>query len=164
MIRTPNSKEERIDYSSSVKLWREGRYVYKVDPVRLGPDWREKMNKMIFRPPVLFERFIENGYVTRYLDGTDAHGNKPFSNTGKSGKSILNFEQKLDVLRIFERAKECGEMFGFTFGDITCGNMMTGNELNPNGVWLIDYDVIVDYPLSDDYIRIWENTLRIIFG
>lgn len=110
--------------------------------------------------PQAFVDFIQDGYITKFIDGSDLHGNKVFSCDGSCLTSPFLFQKKIDVLSIFSQAVEIGKTLGFTFGDITCGNMIVSDT----GVFLVDYDVIVDYPLASPSQRIWENTLRILFG
>jgi hypothetical protein len=107
-----------------------------------------------------FKSFIPNGYTTQYIPGTDLHGNQPFGNTESPYQTPLDNRYKPLVSLIYENANRVGQLLGYTLGDITCGNMLIYQEK----VYLIDYEVIIDYPLSETYINIWNNTQQIIFG
>jgi len=73
---------------------------------------------------------------------------------------VVDKSIRFKVFHIFSNIITIGERLGFTLGDITCGNIMTdGSQL-----YLIDYEVITFYPLEQDYIWIWNNTIRGIFG
>ena len=75
-------------------------------------------------------------------------------------KAPITSHLKLEALLIFGSSVKTGKELGFTLGDITCGNIMT-DGLN---LFLIDYEVITPWPLNDSYIRIWNNTLNILFS
>ena len=68
--------------------YRTGNCVVKIDPVRLGAEWKSKMEQILelWDLPVTF---ISGGYSTPYIDGTDLHGNKPFYSTEPSRQSVL---------------------------------------------------------------------------
>lgn len=150
-------------------LWIEGDIVFKrYDPLSasnpLDKRWRIKLENIlnIWSLPA-FAGFTEDGYKTYFILGTDLHGNGSDlvypTQIHKTG-TILTTQQKLEVLSVFHNACLVGEKLGYTLGDITCGNII----VNPEGFFLIDYDVIVPYPLSEDYLLIWQNTLKILFG
>ena len=153
--------KEQIKGSADRCLWREGDLVYKRDSRRLGLDWREKMEKILtlVRLPA-FAGFIDYGYTTYYIPGQDLHGNQPFLINNESTQTILPFSRKLEVIRLFHSIIEVGMLLGYTLGDITCGNIMFDERM----LYLIDYEVIVPYPLPEDYLKIWNNTLHIIFN
>lgn len=140
-------------------LWRDNQFVHKVDHVRLGNDWRSKMEQIISVWSIpTFVDFIEDGYTTRYIDGTDLHGNEPFSDK-IDNQCILSDVGKLKVIDIFADAMRVGEKLGFTLGDITCGNIMVKDGF----LYLIDFEVIIPYPLPVDNLKVWMNTLDIVF-
>lgn len=159
MLKQWDSQNERILYDGVLIIWREGDLVYKQNSARLGPDWKEKMEKIVdlWEPPS-FVSFIENGYVTKYIEGTDLHGNKPFCIDHSSEDCILIREEKQKVLEIFESVSNVGKALGYTLGDITCGNIL----IKDGRLYLIDYDVVVQYPLDATYATVWNNTERII--
>lgn len=152
---------QSVEYPDGRRVWREGNLVYKVDPNRLGDEWQKKFSGILdyYCPELLYD-VIENGYVTRYVDGIDLHGNKPFDLDGSVQTCGLPPYGRLGVLKIFELARRAGGFLGYTFGDITCGNIL----FDGTKFYLIDYEVITEYPLSQAYTHIWTNTLRIVFG
>ena len=157
-----NLKDQRVDYEGLPRaVWREGDVVYKKDDLRLGPDWRKQMERILeVCPPPAWRGFIENGYATKYIDGPDLQGNLPFIMDGNAVPCTLPLEYRYQVLQIFMDMRWVGERLGFTFGDMTCGNMM----FDGNQVYLIDFEVIVSYPFSNDYQSIWDNTISLVFG
>jgi len=147
----------------SRKIWRDGDLVYKRDSARLDAKWADQMQTIIqhWQPwnQLALHTFLSNGYITRFIDGTDLHGNPPFCNT-EDTVVVLSPTRRFEVLSIFAQAIEVGETLGFTLGDITCGNLM----MDDNSIYLIDYDVIVPWPLPESHVRVWNNTLRLLFG
>jgi len=164
MTKQFNSEDGTVKYEdANRKIWKEGDFVYKTDPERLTLSWRSKMEKILENWDIpVFEGFIDNGYITKYISGTDLHGNSPFGMPalGNQGQvSILEDSRKAEIIPIFNSAMKVGEKLGFTLGDITCGNIMIGDGV----LNLIDYEVITEYPLNTDYVEIWNNTLKIVF-
>lgn len=157
-----NPEKKQITYQSSDRnysVYFKNGYVIKEDNQRLTEDWISKFSeitKLIDLPHL--EDFGLGFYKTLYLEGTNLHGDPPFS-SGKTG-SILNISNKYEVLKIFNTAANIGKILGFTLGDITCGNIILYN----NSLYLIDFDIIVQWPLPESYERIWDNTIRIIFN
>jgi len=135
--------------------------VYKTDPIRLDSQWRSQMEQIIniWDLPA-FRGFIDNGYVTKYIRGTDLHGTPVFMLDGSCPPCIINEREKLDLIDIFANAINTGKRLGFTLGDITIGNILTDGA----GFYLIDYDSIVSYPLADNVFGVWNHTLQTIFG
>jgi thiamine kinase-like enzyme len=153
---------QRLIYptSSTRKKYRNGSLVVSIDPNRLTSNWQQKMQAIlnIYDIP-LFHSFIKDGYTTRYLEGcTDLHGNIPFC-AAISDKTILTETQREKVKSLLVDIQNVGKKLGFTFGDITCSNIL----LKEDDLYLIDYEVIVDYPLNESYQRVWENTIRLLF-
>jgi len=163
MTKKYDKTKQRVDYFDEGLryLCREKDLVRKVDAERLSTPWRQKMEAILEAWQVPgFEGFIQNGYMTKYIKGMDFHGNPVFTMDGKALSCPVDSALKLKVLPIFAGAIAAGEKTGFTLGDMTCGNLLTdGDE-----IILIDYDVIVSWPLSLPYVRLWNRTLRIIFG
>jgi len=110
--------------------------------------------------PVLFVRFIRGGYITRYVSGYDLHGTLPFVLDGTCPPCTLEETRKPEVLDIFLKSIDVGESLGFTFGDISCGNIL----VDESGCYLIDYDSIVPYPLPPAVGVVWRQTLESVFG
>lgn len=164
MLPIPDPDNHRLIYTNlepgrERQLYRKGDLVYKTDNVTLGENWRRKMEDIINHWQVpSFVDFIPNGYITRYIDGHDLHGNIPFSYSQLSNQARLTTNQKIKVLEVFYDAIRVGKLLGFTFGDITCGNIL----LQDNDCYLIDYDSIVEYPTPHPLI--WENTLKLVFS
>ena len=148
--------------NSGRKIWREGEgLVHKIDPERLSSEWRSKMEALLpFFELGAWAGFLENGYRTYYIEGTDLQGNKPFEIDGSRSQVVVPIEQRLQVLAIFGSAIRAGRRLGFTLADITCGNILTDG----NQCFLIDYDVIVPWPLPESHVQVWQNTLRLLFG
>jgi hypothetical protein len=147
------------------RIWRDRGYVHKSDPERLDGTWADQMQNIIRHwdnwNQLAFHTFlpVSGGYTTRFIDGTDLHGNLPFHDDEDTAV-ILPPARRFEVLRIFVQAMKVGKALGYTFGDITCGNLM----VDDNGIYLIDYDVIVPWPLPESHVRVWNNTLRLLFG
>jgi len=136
------------------RVYRKDHLVYKESP-ELDSYWQQRMRSILARWSLpAFHSFIPNGYITHYLPGTDVHGNDLFVFPAKAG-CILSQEQKHQVLAIIDQAHKVGQLLGFTLGDITCGNMILSKDI----VYLIDYEVIVPYPLDTSYQSIWNNTI-----
>jgi len=155
--------KDRIEYTSDLgyrHVWRDGDIVRKTSNFCLDTTWRDKFSQISEQWDLpAFRFFCGSGYATSFIDGPDLHGNPPFTKDKHQG-CILDSTQKLQVIDIFAMARNVGCVLGYTLGDITCGNMLLWN----GDIALIDYEVIVPYPLSDTYINIWNNTLRIVFG
>jgi len=160
-----NKQNQSIEYRGAgpnERIWREGDLVYKTNPRRLNSEWKNKILQIfsVWTPPN-FVSLIEDGYITRYIDGTDLHGNKPFEEDGSNQSCCLTSTKRADTLFFFGKAIEIGQQTGFTFGDLTCGNILIDKNEN---LFLIDYDVIVDYPLQDSPVSVWNNTLCILLS
>ena len=142
-------------------MWREGNLVCKTDPLKLDKNWKKRMEEIlsIWSLPA-FCGFIENGYVTKYIQEGDLQGNVPFTMDDKLVKVVVGYEVRIKTIPIFASAITVGERLGYTLGDITCGNML----YDEMGVYLVDFEVIIPYPLSGSYINIWKNTLNLIWG
>jgi hypothetical protein len=160
MILDPDN--HRIIYKNVLKrLYRDGDVVHKENPYKLDLAWRERMSLILreFSLPA-FLSYIDNGYTTSFIDGEDLHGNRPFSYEKDPNQSQLGLEQKIEVAKLFGMLDDIGRKTGFTFGDVTCSNIL----VKDNRVFLIDYDDIVEYPLGKDYKSIWENTMDLVFS
>ena len=148
-----------IDEGPDRMLWYGCGCICKRDSLRLGESWKAKMEAILKMWNVPgFYGFIENGYTTKYVDGFDLQGNKPFEMDGNKVDVVVSNQLKLEVLELFGNAIRVGKALGFTFGDITCGNIFTDGQK----LYLIDYDVIVPYPLSEEYESVWKNTLNLL--
>lgn len=155
------SKESVIYEGSERHIWVKEGLVYKYAPDWCNEEWKSKASKLLssyFTYP--FHSFIKQGYITHLIDGTDLHGNQIFTMDNTKVKCILPDSRKYEVCNIFSLAISAGKELGYTFGDITCGNILDDGK----GLYLIDFEGIVPYPLSPDYIHIWNNTLKIVFG
>lgn len=157
-----DSVAQQVVYQGSSRhIWRRGDLIFKVDPERLDSEWLSKMELLL---PIVelgaWAGFHENGYRTHFIDGTDLQGNRPFEMDGSKSAVILSKSQRLSVLSIFGDAIQAGRLMGYTFGDITCGNILTDGKQ----CFLIDYDVIVPWPLPESHVQIWSNTLKLLFG
>lgn len=155
-IYNPAGQSITFQKNDSRVIWREGEVVYKRDPKRLDSKWKSRMEKVlsVWNLPA-FKDFIEGGYSTYFIEGSDLHGNLPFTKHSSSGEIFFKSSLRYEALLIFGKAVETGKRLGFTLGDITCGNMMTDGS----NIFLLDYEVIVPWPLDSAYIRIWDNTL-----
>ena len=164
MLPIPDPVNQRLIYTGlepgrERQLYRKGDLVYKIDNIVLGEAWQLKMKEIIYYWHIPgFVDFIPNGYVTRYVNGHDLHGNIPFSYTLPGDRAAVSITQRMQVLEIFADAIRIGNIIGFTLGDITCGNIISDG----NQCFLIDYDSIVDYPTP--HPQVWENTLRLVFS
>jgi hypothetical protein len=139
---------------------RKGDLVYKKASC-LDDNWRAKMEQILDLWPLpAFDSFIDGGYVTKYIPGTDLHGTQAFMLDGSCGPCILEGEDRFGIIPIFSDAMHVGDSLGFTFGDITMGNILVSNRQ----FYLIDYDSIVSYPLSSSTQDVWEMTFRMVFS
>lgn len=156
-----NPVDQLIEYSIyGRETYRDGNYVISKDVIRLDLEWKKKFKVILSRWHLpAFVKFIDNGYVTHFINGQDIHGNPPFGADISKG-NILNKEQRNKVTKLFMKATDIGMDLGYTLGDITCSNIMVNDE----GIFLIDYEVIVDFPLSNNYITVWENTHQQLIG
>ena len=146
-------------YPSS-RIWKKDNLVYKYKPDILNLLWRKKMGKILkeWELPAFYD-FMEGGYITHYINGTDLHGTTPFLIDSSCGPCILNTDIDIKkALSIYETAITIGEKLGFTFGDITLGNIMVDHM----DMYLIDYDSIVNWPLKKDVKNVWFNSLKMI--
>lgn len=148
--------------SQKLKIWREGDCIFKTSP-RLNQEWAEKFKKMLNLWPIpTFIDFYPNGYITQYIDGTDLQGNSSFTMNPKQIETIpLTKFQKSEFNNIFTNAIYVGKKLGYTLGDITCGNIFVKKQ-DPRNLWLIDYDVIVPYPIDSIYEQVWNNTRSLV--
>jgi len=166
MIKIWDSKNQnlvgKLNGKEIVKIWRVGNTVIKKNPSRLTKEWRIKAEKIFnIWQPSNFIDFTDGGYICDYIDGTDLHGNKIFcEHTCHPHNCILTIPEKYKVLEIFSNVIQVGNTLGFTFGDITCGNILKSHD----NLYLIDFDVIIDYPPDNTYSVLWDNTLNIIFN
>jgi hypothetical protein len=84
--------------------------VYKTDPVRLNSQWRNQMEQIIdIWPLPAFKGFIDNGYITKYIHGTDLHGTPVFMLDGSCPPCIINEREKLEIIDIFANAINVNE-------------------------------------------------------
>lgn len=104
-----------------------------------------------------FHSFIKDGYVSHFIDGNDLHGNLPFDIDPSIITASVTQKEKEQVADVFNQASIVGEKLGYTLGDITCGNMISKDET----IYLIDYEVIIDWPLNETYQYIWNNTKKL---
>jgi hypothetical protein len=152
----------RVDYPSQDRwIRRIGTEVWKHDPLYLDEVWQEKIRQIqeIWDLP-FFKQTVYGGYLTHYIEGPDLDGNRPFQRCESSTFNVdLTDQQRACVKDIFRQARRVGETLGFTFGDITCGNLM----INGDTVHLIDFDGIVSWPLNIGSFRVWNNTYNLIF-
>jgi len=155
-------KEQVVDtLHPDIRVWRDGQLVFKVDPGRCNEEWRSKMREILKVYSLsAFKDFTKDGYITHYIDGADLHGKSPFSPSGGPIDSCLTTQQKVDVLSIYADVVRIGKLLGFTFGDVTCGNILTTGQ----SLYLIDYTPIVPYPLSVKHAKIWYYSLNLLFG
>lgn len=127
--------------------------VYKRDKT-LNDKWKKKFEtilKVIDIPAFAF--FTYKGYATWFIHGTDLHGenleNKMFQDIQ------LNSIQRKRVIKIFRDVIYAGIKTGYTLADFTRKNIM----IDGNTPYLIDYDVIIEGELNQDYINIFQTML-----
>ena len=139
------------------KIRREGDLVIKIGK-EFTVDWESKLTKVltVINIPA-FVKFIPNGYVTKFIDGVDLQSDKPF----KWRHGVLNSDYKLNeiqrqkVIKIFKDIALAGIKTNYTLADFTKRNIIIkGNEL-----YLIDYDVIIEGKLPQDYINLFQKML-----
>lgn len=155
------SELEQVEKNGAPYLWREGDYVYRYEPDKLDGQWRQNMEQILglWQIPG-FVDFTDGGYITRYVNGHDLQGNRPFQMDGSKIDTVIPDAERHRILPMFYNAMKVGEQLGFTLGDMTCGNIFTDGQSN---YYLIDYEVITEYPLNRTYLDIWNNTLHLIF-
>jgi hypothetical protein len=137
------------------KFWREKDLVFKTSK-RLNTVWHNQMQAILNVCSLpAFHSFIEDGYVTHFIDGTDLHGTPPFILDPSCSPCILTREERPAALQILQDIESVGQVLGFTFGDVTCGNILRRHS---DGIlFLIDFDSIVNYPPTKDVLCVWDN-------
>lgn len=127
--------------------------VYKKDNT-LDKEWRRKFEsilEVIDLPAFAF--FIHKGYAAWFINGIDLHGER--LEGGESFDVVLNDTQKEKIIDIFKDIVYAGIKTGYTLADFTRKNIM----IDGNTPYLIDYDVIIEGELNEDYIRIFQKML-----
>ena len=96
-----NKEEELVSFPRvERKVWREGNLVCKTDPLKLDKNWKKRMEEIlsIWSLPA-FCGFIENGYVTKYIQEGDLQGNVPFTMDDKLVKVVVGYEVRINEIR-----------------------------------------------------------------
>ncbi len=117
-------------------------------------EWRRKLQEImhIIDLPAFF-CFQEDGYVTRFIDGTDLHGENLSDKL--SEEIILTRLQRKRLIKLFKDIVYAGIETGYILADFTKKNIM----LHKNNVYLIDFEVIIEGELNQDYINIFQQML-----
>lgn len=145
-----------LDLLSMKNSYKEGKYVYKKGG-NLKTTWRKQFREIIkvIKIPA-FYKFLSNGYITHFIDGIDLQEDKPFNYRHDIVRAYpLNEKQKKAVIRIFKDIVYAGIKTGYTLADFTKRNLIVRGD----DVFLIDYDVIIQGDLNEDYIKIFQNML-----
>lgn len=138
------------------KTRREGDLVIKTSSLH-DEEWKKKLEKIMTVMEIpLFVKFIPNGYVTRFIDGTDLQGDKWF-NYIEEEPLDLNGWQRRNVVKIFKDIVWAGIETGYLLADFTKRNVL----LLENKAYLIDYDVIIE-EMTEDYIHIFNEMLKFL--
>lgn len=128
--------------------------VYKIDKT-LNDKWRRRFEailKIIELPAFAF--FIHKGYAAWFIDGIDLHGENLESKEPYDVQ--LNSIQRKRVIKIFRDIVYAGIKTGYTLADFTRKNIM----IDGNTPYLIDYDIIIEGELNQDYINIFQSMLN----
>lgn len=132
---------------------RENSLVFKENK-NLNAKWRTKLEKImtVIKLPA-FRLFLHNGYVTEFIKGTDLWGENM---DGKEPCDLkLTPKQREAVIKIFRDIVYAGIKTGYTLADFTRKNVM----VEGNKAYLVDYQVIIEGELNEDYIRIFQTML-----
>ena len=143
------------------RIFRSGDFVYNVGNSRLDNAWKIRMQSILsLYMPSAFIDFTTGGYITKYIDGPDLQGNYPFEMDNLKIKPLYLTDKQLGHIKyIFQSCIFIGKSLGYTFGDVTCGNIFLDIQGIPRH---IDYEVITSYPLSQSYKDVWQNTYNLL--
>lgn len=137
------------------KVVHKNEWVYKTNSSVLNNQWRNNFKKIleVMKIP-LFVKFIPNGYVTRYVDGVDLDGDG-FCDYISVQPLKLTTQQRATVVKIFKDIVEAGIKTNYTLADFTRKNVLLTND----GAFLIDYDVIIEGQLNNEYIKLFQQMI-----
>lgn len=130
--------------------------VVKTDP-KYDDEWRRKLASIlkVIKIPA-FASFVRNGYATEFINGIDLQEDTPFNFRHDIVRAYpLNEIQRRKVIKIFKDIVYAGIETGYTLADFTKRNII----LDGNTPYLIDYDVIIEGDLPQDYIDIFQRML-----
>lgn len=130
--------------------------VLKIDN-KLDQAWREKFEKILEHMDIpAFIGFVDGGYQTKYIDGIDLQEDLPFQPRHDKVRSFpLTKLQRERVIKIFRDIVKSGIETNYILADFTKRNIILKEDIP----YLIDYDVIIEGELSQDYIDLWQKML-----
>ena len=139
------------------KTYRKAGRVYKTDEMRLNNEWKRKFKPILktIKIPAFLE-FLPYGYITRYIEGIDLQEDLPFQPRHDIVRGYpLNEKQREGVIKIFRDIVFAGLNTGYTLADFTKRNII----LKGDQPYLIDYDIIIEGDLPEDYIKIFQKMI-----
>lgn len=112
------------------------------------PEWKKRLEAFMAECPLpAFVQFLPKGYVTKYIDGVDLWGDKPFERG--STNFALSDVQRQNILSLVERAVSASVKTGVYLGDITRRNIILKGDIP----YLIDYDHMYEGQASRSHYR-----------
>lgn len=136
----------------------------KKENLLLNKDWYKKAQAVIPRiKEIPFRAFLTNGYVTKFVDGVDLHGDKPFKpDHSKVKVASLTTEEIKAVKNLIRNVFKTAIETGYLVADITKRNIL----IKDGKAYLVDMDEIIDIEngtiTNPDYINIFREILDFV--
>lgn len=126
---------------------------------RCTKEWEHKFEEIQDRLVTPFINFIPQGYITKYIDGIDLYGNKPFDTKKPERETSIHVVGKKKVASLFADICLAGIDTGFLLGDVTRRNIIL--DLRNGNLYPIDFDLIVDANnIPQDTVNVFQEMLK----
>jgi hypothetical protein len=119
----------------------------------LDDEWEKRLSKVLeLVDTTAFDSFATGGYATKFIDGIDLYGSRPYK--GETKEFILDLRTRENLVDLFKSVVFAGIETGYYLADFTRRNIVVYNHYP----YLIEFDEIIT-EFDQSYIDIYQEMI-----